>query len=117
MKILLVDDDLDQLSIRAMLLEKSGLEVVKATDAKQARELAAEHRPDCVLMDLNLPTYDEGLALIHDLKATGANLRICILTGSDPQKFRQHPEAKLVDAIFGKPASSAALIRKLKSYA
>lgn len=117
MKVLVVDDDLDQLSIRSMLLEKSGFEVVKATDAKHARDVAAEHRPNCVLMDLNLPTYAEGLALIHDLKALDGNMRLFILTGSDPRRFRQHPEAKMVDAVFGKPASSAALIRKLKSYA
>jgi CheY-like chemotaxis protein len=117
MKVLVVDDDLDQLSIRSMLLEKSGFEVVKATDAKRALEQASRHRPHCVLMDLNLPTYAEGLALIHDLKAMDANMRLFILTGSDQQRFRQHPEAKLVDAVFGKPASSAALIRKLKTYA
>jgi DNA-binding response OmpR family regulator len=117
MKVLVVDDDLEQLSIRTMLLEKSGFEVVKASDAKLARELAAEHRPNCVLMDLNLPTYADGLTLIHDLKAMDGNMRLLILTGSDPRRFRQHPEAKMVDGVFGKPASIAALMRKLKAYA
>jgi CheY-like chemotaxis protein len=117
MKVLVVDDDLEQLSIRMMLLEKSGFEVVKATDANDALERASQNRPNCVLMDLNLPTYADGLALIHDLKALDGNMRLFVLTGSDPRRFRQHPEAKMVDAVFGKPTSSAALIRKLKSYA
>ncbi len=117
MKVLVVDDDLEQLSIRTMLLEKSGFEVVTTSNAKRARELAAEHRPNCVLMDLNLPTPAEGLALIRDLKAMDGNMRLFILTGSDPRRFRQHPEAKLVDGVFGKPTSSATLIRKLKSQA
>ncbi len=117
MKVLLVDDDVEQLSIRTMLLEKSGFAVVKASDAKRAREVAAEHRPNCVLMDLNVPTYADGLALIHDLKAMDDNVRVLILTGSDPRRFRQYPEARLVDGVFGKPTSSAALIRKLKTYA
>jgi CheY-like chemotaxis protein len=112
-----VDDDLEQLSIRTMLLEKSGFEVVKASDAIRARELAADHRPNCVLMDLNLPTHADGLALIRDLKAMDANIRLFVLTGFDPRRFRQYPEAKLVDEVFGKPASSAAVIRRLKAYA
>ena len=113
----MVDDDLEQLSIRTLLLEKSGFEVVTASDGKHALQLAAEHGPNCVLMDLNLPTHADGLALIRDLKAMDGNMRLFILTGSDPQRFRQLPEAKLVDGVFGKPASSAALIRKLRAYA
>ena len=117
MKVLVVDDDLDQLSIRTMLLEQSGFEVVTASDGVSARELAAEQRPNCVLMDLNLPTPEEGLALIRDLKAIDGNMRLFILTGSDPRRFRQHPEAEMVDGVFGKPTSSATLIRKLRAYA
>jgi len=117
MKVLVVDDDLEQLSIRAMLLERSGFEVIKASDGTNARQLAVEHRPTCVLMDLNLPTHAEGLALISDLKAIDDNIHLFILTGSDARSFRQLPEAKMVDGVFGKPASSAAIIRKLRAYA
>ena len=117
MKVLVVDDDLEQLSIRTMLLEQSGFEVVTASNGARARQLAAEHRPTCVLMDLNLPTPSEGLALIRDLKAVDGAMRLFILTGSDPRSFRKHPEAAMVDEVFRKPASSAALIRKLKAHA
>jgi two-component system, OmpR family, response regulator ResD len=117
MKVLVVDDDLEQLSIRAMLLERSGFQVIEASDGTRARQLAAEHRPACVLMDLNLPAPSEGLALIRDLKAIDGNMRLFVLTGSDPRSFRKHPEASMVDGVFGKPASSAAVIRKLKAYA
>lgn len=117
MKVLVVDDDSEQLSIRTMLLEKSGFEVVEASDAMRALQLAAEERPNCVLMDLNLPTHADGLALIRDLKALDGNMRLFVLTGTDPRRFRQLPEAKLVDGVFGKPASSAALIRRLRAYA
>lgn len=117
MKLLIVDDDPEQLSIRKMLLEKSGFKVVDASDAKSARQLAREHRPTCALMDLNLPTTVEGLALIRDLKDMDSNMHVFVLTGSDPRSLRKHPEASLVDEVFRKPTSSATLIRKLKAYA
>ncbi len=116
-KVLIVDDDPEQLSIRKMLLEERGFTVVDASDASGARRLASEHRPACVLMDLNLPTAVEGLALIRDLKALDSNMHVLVLTGSDPRSLRKHPEASLVDEVFRKPTSSAALIRKLKAYA
>ena len=116
LKVLMVDDDLEQLSIRTLVFEKNDFKVVTASDGKGALQLAAEHKPNHVLMDLNVPTHADGLALIRDLKAMDGNMRLFILTGSDLRRFRQLPEAKLVDGVFGKPASSAALIRKLKSY-
>jgi two-component system, NarL family, response regulator EvgA len=117
MKVLIVDDDREQLGIRKMLLESSGFDVVEASDGVRALHLARQHVPNCALMDLNLPTQLEGLALIRDLKAMDNNIHVLVLTGSDPQSFRKHPEASLVDEVFRKPTSSAALIRKLRAYA
>jgi CheY-like chemotaxis protein len=117
MTILIVDDDQDQLSTRKMLLEHSGFQVVAAENETQARRLATEHRPDCVLMDLNLPTLKEGLGLIRDLKAENHELHVLILTGSDPKILMGRPESALVDAVFRKPARSGALIEKLRAYA
>jgi DNA-binding response OmpR family regulator len=117
MKVLVVEDDVDQLNIRALLLRRSGFEVFEAGTRFEARRLAAFHYPDCAVMDLNMPTVSEGLALIRDLKLINANMHVIVLTGADTHVFEMRSEAALVDQVFKKPAVSAQLIRKLKAYA
>lgn len=56
MKILVVDDDADLLSLIAFALNQEGYAVVKAMDAPAAlREFEAE-APDLAILDINLPT-------------------------------------------------------------
>jgi DNA-binding response OmpR family regulator len=117
MKVLVVDDDFDQLEIRALLLRKSGFEVLEAGCRLEARRLAADHQPDCAVIDLNLPTSAEGLALIRELKLINAKIHLIVLTGADTQVFELRSEAALVDEVLKKPAVSARLIQKLRAYA
>lgn len=117
MKVLVVDDDFDQLAIRALLLRKSGFEVFEAGGRLEARRLAADHHPDCAVIDLNMPTSADGLALIRELKRNDAKIHLIVLTGSDTHVFELRSEAALVDEVLKKPAVSAQLIQKLKAYA
>lgn len=114
MKILLADDDRDQLSLRAMLLRKGGLETFEARDAPSALELAAACKPQCAVVDLRLPTEKLGLRLIRELKALDSRMRIFVLTGSDPACLAHYPERALIEEIVVKGSPSASLIRKLK---
>jgi DNA-binding response OmpR family regulator len=114
MKVLLADDDGDQLSLRAMLLRRSGLEAFEARDAASALELAASCKPECAVVDLRLPTEKLGLRLIRELKALDSQMRIFVLTGSDPARLAHCPERGLIEEIVVKGSSSALLIRKLK---
>lgn len=117
MKVLLAEDDRDQLSLRAMLLRQSGLEAFEAPDAASALELAAACKPQCAVVDLRLPTEKTGLRLIRDLKALDSGMRVFVLTGSDPARLKDYPERALIEEVVVKGASSASLIRKLKAKA
>jgi CheY-like chemotaxis protein len=68
MKVLVADDDPDQLSLRSMLLERSGFQTMGAADPVSAAELAASQKPECAVIDLRLPTEERGLWLISELK-------------------------------------------------
>jgi two-component system response regulator RegA len=83
MIVLVVDDDHDQLAIRSELFRICGFTVIEATGRERARRLAADHRPGCAVMDLNLPTKAEGLALIRELKEIDQGVHVILLTGSD----------------------------------
>ncbi len=114
MKILLAEDDRDQLAVREMLLAKFGFETVATTDAKSALLAAVRERPACAIVDLHLPTQDAAFRLIRQLKELDRGLYIVVLTGSNSSVFESRPERSLMDAVIEKGSPSAGLIQRLK---
>ena len=57
-KILVVEDTEDNRQILRDLLGMAGYEMVEAHDGAQGVAMAAEHRPDLILMDLLMPHMD-----------------------------------------------------------
>jgi len=114
LRVLIVDDDEDQLIVRSLLLECAGFTVMRAPDGPSAIALATTGKPHCAIVDLRLPTEEAGLQLIRELKSLNENIRLFILTGANPDRFLAQPEAGLVDEVLLKPASSARLIGRLK---
>lgn len=114
MKVLLADDDSDQLAVRSMLLAKNGIETLEARDAPTALKLAQSGKPDCAVVDLRLPSVQAGLGLIRDLKQLHWGLHVFVLTGA-PGRFAETPERALVDEVLVKGGSASELVRKLKS--
>jgi DNA-binding NarL/FixJ family response regulator len=82
-RVLLADDQaLVRAGFRALLDAQDGIEVVgEADDGRQAVELAREHKPDVVLMDIRMPVLD-GLAATREIALDRQldSVRIVILT-------------------------------------
>ena len=116
MKVLVVDDDLDQLLLRGMLLRQNGFETAEATDILSALEMAAAYRPELAVVDFRLPTEELGLSLIRQLKTLDPTIRLFVLTGADPKRFARCPERQLVEDVLLK-GSSAQLTAKLRGAA
>ena len=114
MKILVVDDDHDQRQLRSQLLARHDFEALQAADAKTAKALLLEHRPAVVLLDLSLPTLDDGLALIRELRSMDEEVRLIVFTGCFRSSFENRPEAKLVNDFLVKPLSTVTLVRTLR---
>jgi DNA-binding response OmpR family regulator len=68
MKILLVEDDLDQLAMMAFMLRRERFVVVEASDAGQALRRSKMERPDLVVLSLALPPPG-GLEVLSQLRA------------------------------------------------
>jgi CheY-like chemotaxis protein len=66
--ILVADDDPDILNIVSVSLEATGYAVYKAGNGREAVELAKQHRPDLILMDMMMPVMS-GYEAITALKA------------------------------------------------
>ena len=56
--VLVVDDSADIRDLLRVMLEMRGCRVVEATNGLEAVKLAAEVRPELILMDLSMPVLD-----------------------------------------------------------
>lgn len=67
-RILIIEDNPDNMLLSVMLLESVGHEVLSAIDAEAGLTLARSRKPDLILMDIQLPGMD-GLEATVILKA------------------------------------------------
>lgn len=116
MRVLLAEDDRDQLTIRQMLLKQAGFDPIGASDYASAIASAEKKQPVCAVVDLRLPDERSGLRLIRELKALNGKIRIVVLTGAASKHFEKSLERQLVDAVIEKGEPSSTLIRQLKSF-
>lgn len=65
---LIVEDNALNLKLMKDLLEASGISTLQTKDGKEALDLARAHKPDVVLMDIQLPDVS-GLDVTRWLKA------------------------------------------------
>ena len=72
--VLLVDDDARNLKLARDVLLAAGFRTLVAGNGTEALALAAEHRPDVILMDLRLPDMDgtEAARILADGARTAA---------------------------------------------
>jgi len=79
-KLLLVDDDAPLRRSLTRALERRGFEVLAAEGTVEARDLAAEHKPEFAVLDLRL-AEGSGLDLVGILRTYRPEVRIVIVTG------------------------------------
>lgn len=57
-KVLVVDDSLTELSNLAEIVSATGCTVIRASNGREALELAAREKPDIIFMDIIMPEMD-----------------------------------------------------------
>jgi CheY-like chemotaxis protein len=112
LQILLVEDDVDAADSLSMLLQLSGYKVQLARTGTSALDLAADARPDVVLLDIGLPGMD-GYQVARRLRERPEfkGVMICALTGYTPSESdRQRQQETGFDHYFVKPVSLKSLL-------
>ena len=77
-KVLVVDDNKDNIFLIRYILQKSGYQVIEAIDGLSGVRLAIEEKPDLILMDIQLPDID-GLEATQRIRESGANGNVPII--------------------------------------
>jgi two-component system cell cycle response regulator DivK len=116
-RILVVEDTEDNRQIIRDLLSTAGYETIEAVNGEQGVAMAAEHRPDLILMDIQLPALD-GYEATRRIKANPALRHIPIIAvtsyalSGDEEKTREAG----CDAYVAKPFSPRLLLAKLRGF-
>ena len=64
-RILVVEDNIDNMTLIADVLQSLNYNVIQATDGEQGFKVAQTEKPDLILMDLSLPRMDGWTATRH----------------------------------------------------
>jgi signal transduction histidine kinase len=109
-RILLADDNRDALESLATLLQCDGHEVFTAADGAEALEVAAECRPDVVLLDIGMPKLD-GYEVARRIRAEawGKSAVLIALTGWGQDEDRRRSREVGFDSHLVKPLDPEAL--------
>jgi CheY-like chemotaxis protein/two-component sensor histidine kinase len=111
-KLLLIDDNADFASTLGGLLEVAGHEVRVTHDGVQAFSLAADYRPDAVLVDIGLPRMNGyEVAFLFRSRPEFAATKLIALTGYGQEEDRQHAREAGFDDHLVKPVEASELLR------
>jgi two-component system, OmpR family, phosphate regulon response regulator PhoB len=113
-KLLIADDEAGIRRLVRMTLQSDDYEIVEAADGEEAVELAREHKPELILLDVMMPKRS-GLEVCRTLKEDPATsgITIFMLTARANESDQQAGWAAGCDGYFMKPFSPIALMRKV----
>ena len=122
-RLLIVDDHPLTRDALASLLQQHGFEIAgQASDGAEAIELAAELRPDVVLLDLSMPGLD-GLEALPQLREAAPECEVVVLTADGTEEnllaairggaagylLKSEPPERIVEFLQGVSRGEAAL--------
>lgn len=116
-RILVVEDNPANQLLAGAVLERDGFTVDLADSAASALQSLAEHRPDLILMDIQLPGED-GLALTRELKSRPATAQIPVvaLSAHAMAGHRQEAMAAGCAGYITKPIDTRIFVHQVKAF-
>ena len=116
MRILYVEDNDDNVYVVKNRLTRAGYTVLIATDGAQGVAMAADERPDLILMDLGLPVLD-GWEAVRRIKAAPASSHVPViaLSAHAMPGDQEHAMAAGCDDFDTKPVDFQRLLGKIRA--
>ncbi len=116
-RILVVEDQEDNRRILRDLLTSVGFQILEAEDGEQGIAAAEAHRPDLILMDIQMPIVD-GYEATRRIKANPElkAIPIIVVTSYALSGDEDKARAAGADDYITKPYSPRQLLAKVKAY-
>ena len=116
-RILVVEDQDDNMQILRDLLDDAGYEIIEARDGAEGVTAAKAERPDLILMDIQLPVLDgyeatRQIKAVPELRTTPIIVVTSYALSGDEAKAREAG----CDGYIPKPYSPRQLLVKIKQY-
>ncbi|MET0980774.1 MAG: response regulator, partial [Telluria sp.] len=115
LRVLLVDDNVDAMEMMGFLLAEMGHETWTTADAARIEEMALQHKPQVIVLDIGLPGAD-GYQLARMLKGHPQlkHIRLVAHTGYGSPEDRRRAQEAGFDAHLVKPAELEDLEKALR---
>ncbi|MEH1940490.1 MAG: CHASE2 domain-containing protein [Nostoc sp.] len=115
-QILIVDDDRNHCSMLTSMLQKIGCRTLEATDGKHGLQVATEHNPDVILLDLAMPNMDGFELMVHlQTNPQTCSIPIIVSSASVFESNRQRSLDAGATAFLPKPLQIDELLDRLRS--
>ena len=116
-RILVVEDNMDNMTLISDVLQSLNYEVIQATDGEQGIKKTEEEKPDLILMDLSLPRMDGWTATKH-IKANPElqHIPVIALTAHAMVGDRERALEVGCDDYISKPINLKELASKLNDF-
>jgi two-component system, cell cycle response regulator DivK len=116
-QVLVVEDNERNMKLFRDVLHASGYRTLEAATGERAVELVFEHRPDLVLMDIQLPDID-GVEALDRLRADErfSSVPVLALTAQAMEGDRERFLAAGFDGYLSKPVNIAEFVATVKRY-
>lgn len=115
-KIMIIEDDADQLIGLKLRLQANDYLVVHAVDAVTAISTARRELPDLILLDLGLPAGDgfKVMERLHNLMDV-AHIPVIIVSAREPEAYAERAINEGAFAFFQKPANNEELLEAIEN--
>jgi chemosensory pili system protein ChpA (sensor histidine kinase/response regulator) len=114
--IMVVDDSITVRKVTTRLLERNDYDVLTAKDGVDALTQLQEHRPDVMLLDVEMPRMD-GFELATNVRNDDElkDIPIIMITSRTASKHRQRAMDIGVNAYMGKPYNESDLLKNIEN--
>lgn len=113
MKVLLVDDEIEFVTTLANRLGMRGIQADVVYDGQQALDYVAEHEPDVIVLDLEMPKV-HGMEVLRKLSKTHPGIQVVILTAFGTEAREKEAEKLLAFDFLNKPVDVDTLVERIR---
>jgi CheY-like chemotaxis protein len=117
MKVVVVDDNLNNLLLEKDLLEVAGFEVFEAENAADGIAIVRKEMPDMIIMDVRLPDFrgtEAAMILRQDIKTS--HIPIVFVTASVMAEGKEEIDSIPNSGFIGKPINTRTFVNDIREF-